>query len=530
MSIEFGTIARRKLKAGVDILANTVKITLGPKGRNVAIAKTFGGVLVTKDGVTVAREIELDDQFENMGASLLMEVSSTTSDNAGDGTTTATVLGQAIFTRGLRLIEAGASPVSLKRGMDLACTDIVDNLWGFSRRIKGASDIQSVATISANGDVAIGKILADCVAKIGNDGVITIEDGNSLDYEVSTVEGMQLGSGWAHPGFNQGEGTCLVEGPLVLVTNLTVGHPQPLLKMLDNVIKEGRSIIIIAPDFEGVAINTFIQNLDQLKSCLIKAPGFGMNQQALLEDIAVLTGASLVDKSQGHTFDSIFREGDLSVLGSVDTASVTQRTFTLSGGGGTEEALETRISALQHLAETSGSEYDKEKIRERLGKLQGGVCVIKVGAFTEIELKERKSRLEDALFATRAAISEGIVPGGGIALLRAAQICEPPVNAEDPDIELGYQLVLDSCSAPLKCILDNAGVSSSLLIAQILDSGDMSFGVDLSGEDYRLGNMYDLGVIDTVKVCRNAISNAVSAVGTMLTTECMLGLTPKTKP
>ena len=524
MPIKYGTDARRALKVGVDALADVVKVTLGPRGRNVALEKTFGDPLVTKDGVSVAKEIELSDKFENMGVQLLLEVASTTSDNAGDGTTTATVLGQDIFHQGMKLIEAGAAPTSLKRGMDLACEQIVEAVIGMSHPITGPQDIENVATISANGDREIGKTLADCVTKVGNDGVINIEEGHATHIEVDTVEGLQFDRGWITNNFDlEGKGEVILEDCRILVTDIKIGNPQPIVPMLNALLAEQVPLLILSPDFEPVAIQTFVQNQSKFKSCLVKAPGFGAAQKDTLEDICALVGASFVSASLGHTFESVFADGDLSALGSAAKVVVTAKHTTILDGGGDDEDIDTRISSLRVQIERSGSEYDRDKLKDRLGKLQGGICVIRVGAQSEVEMKERKARLEDALYATRASIEEGVVPGGGTALLRAAQRVRAEGDYPEGDDEgMGFNIVLNACEAPLRQILMNAGYSADIFIQRILESDNIMTGVDVSLPDPALVDMVKSGILDCTKVCRNTITNAVSAVGTMLTTECMI--------
>lgn len=519
MPIEFGSEARRKLFTGVDTLARTVAVTLGPKGRNVVLQKAFGSPLITKDGVSVAKEVELSCPFENMGARLIREIASKTSDDAGDGTTTATVIGHHLFVKGMSLVEAGVEPMALKRGMDDAVAQIADAIVGLSRPVKGQDDIENIATISANGDRALGKVIADCVAKVGTDGVVTIEEGRGMKTEVDTVEGMKFDRGWAHAAF-KGENPVevVLDQCRVLVTDLKVGSPKPLLPMLDRVLAEGSPLLIIAPDFEPAAMATFVQNLPRLKSCLVKAPGFGAAQLDVLEDIAVLTGAQLITKTKGQNFDEAFKEGDLDALGLVGRVKVNDRSTTLMDGAGAEEAIEARMQQIKTQMQKSGSEYDADKLKERLGRLQGGVCIIKVGAATELEMKELKARMEDALYATRASIEEGIVAGGGVTLIRAAQ----QVTADlEGDELVGFQLVQRACAAPFRQIIKNAGGSASVLLEKVQSSEDRFAGIDASN-GLGLVNMLDAGIIDPARVVRSTLMNAVSAVGTMLTTECLV--------
>lgn len=517
--IEYGAEARKKLLQGVCTLADTVAVTLGPRGRNVVLQKAFGLPLVTKDGVSVAKEIELSDPFENMGALLMREVASKTSDDVGDGTTTATVMGRYLFSKGLKLVEAGFNPVALKRGMDVAALEIVEAVIGMSLPIKGQLDIENVATISANGDRVLGKVVADCVARVGTDGVITIEEGRKIETEVETVEGMKFDRGWAHAAFKTGEGSEVVlDQCRILVTDLKVGNPKPLLPMLDKLLADGSALVIIAPDFDPVAIATFLQNLPKLKSCLVKAPSFGGSQLDVLEDIAALTGAQVVTKGKGHNFDEAFKDGNLEMLGRVGRVKVTDRSTTLLEGAGEESAVEGRIVQIKALLERSGSEYDRDKLKERLGKLQGGVCVIKVGAATEIEMKELKARMEDALNATRVSIEEGVVAGGGITLLRAAQKVETDLEGE---ALAGFRLVQEACEEPFNQIIKNAGGPSQLLLSRVKESADPFMGVD-AGNGLGLKNMLDAGILDPARVVQSTILNAVSVVGTMLMTECLV--------
>jgi chaperonin GroEL len=523
MPIKYGSDARSSLYRGVEKLAKTVAVTLGPRGRNVAIAKAFGDPLVTKDGVSVAKEIELEDPWENMGASLLKEVASKTSDDAGDGTTTATVFGRELFREGIRLIEAGHAPVALKRGMDKARDQLDEAILGLSFPVKGRSDIENVATISANGDRDLGRIIADCVAKVGNDGVINIEEGKGVKTEVDTVEGMQFDRGWisSHFQLNPEEGNTLLDDPFILVTDIKIGNPQTLIPMLEAVMAESRPILLIAPELDNIAVATFGQNLARLKACLVKAPGFGDRQRDILEDIAILTGATLITKDLGMNFKDVFEEGNLESLGSAAKVKITARDTTIMGGGGDEDALEDRMNQIRGQIASSSSEYDGDKLRDRLGKLQGGVCVINVGAPTEVAMKELKARLEDALYATKASIDGGIVPGGGTALIRAAQKVEADGRfPEDEDERAGFKLTLRACTAPLCQIAANATGRAGDIYVYKVQEATGSVGLDAS--DMVIKDLVDAGIIDPTKVVRSVVANAVSAIGTMLTTECML--------
>lgn len=519
MPIEYGASARKKLLTGVDTMARTVAVTLGPRGRYVVLQKAFGDPLITKDGVSIAKEIELADPFENMGARLLREIASKTSDDAGDGTTTATVIGQQLFRRGLALIEAGVEPVALKRGMDAAVDEIASAIVGLSLPVKGQTDVENVATVSANGDRSLGKVIAECVAKVGTDGVITIEEGRGMRTEVETVEGMKFDRGWAHPAFRGEQPVELVlEQCRVLVTDLKIANPKPLIPMLDQLVSSGVPLAIIAPDFEPVAVATFVQNLSKLKSVLIKAPNFGTSQLDVLEDIATITGARVITKTKGENFDETFKDGSLDALGMIGRLKVTERATTLMAGAGEEGAVEERIAQIKAQMARTGSEYDRDKLKERVGKLQGGVCVIKVGAATELEMKELKARMEDALYATRASIDEGIVAGGGVTLVRAAQKASTDLEGDELT---GFELVRRACDAPFLQIVTNAGGSAEILLRRVKDADDHFVGVD-AANGLSLTNMLDAGIVDPTRVVRSSLVNAVSAVGTMLTTECVL--------
>lgn len=526
MPIKYGSDARKQLLNGVNKLANTVAVTLGPKGRNVALEKAFGDPLVTKDGVSVAKEIELPDEWENMGARLLREVASKTSEDAGDGTTTATVLGQFLFQKGMALVEAGMTPVALKRGMDKAVADVVEAIFGLSLPVKGPADVENVATISANGDRKLGAIVAEAVAKVGRDGVVNIEEGRSTTTEIDAVDGMQFDRGWLRPDFSENGVDIAFDAPYILVTDFRVGSCRPLLPLLEKVIAEGRPFIIIAPDFEGEAIPLFLQNskMGRLKACLVKAPGFGNRQADVLEDIATLTGATFICRDKGMTFEGCFSAPDtdpLAYMGTAGRVRITAKDTTILDGGGTEEAVDARIEQIRSEIGRTGSEYDTDKLRERLGKLQGGICVIRVGAVSEVEMKELKARFEDALYATRASIDEGIVPGGGTALIRAAEQVRKTKREVLQEDELhGYNLVLSGCEEPLRRIVQNAGESGSLWVQRVKDSEDVFTGVDAMTMTLR--NMIEAGIIDPVKVVRSAITNAVSVASTMLTTETLI--------
>lgn len=523
MPLKYGSEIRKKLYRGVEQLAKTVAVTLGPCGRNVALAKAFGDPLITKDGVSVAKEIELPDPWENTGALILREVASKTSDDAGDGTTTATVLGWELFRQGLKMIEAGAAPIPLKRGMDKAAAQLQEQIIGLSMPIKGQQDVENIATISANGDRLIGRTIADCVAKVGNDGVINIEEGRGMGIEVETVEGMQFDRGWVHPVFSQDEAVeVTLNNARVLVTDLKIDNPGPMVPMLESLIADGSPLVIISPEFSNVAISMFAQNLKagRLKTCLVKAPGFGDRQRHILEDIATLTGAEYVTKDKGMNFKETFGDGSLEPLGLASRIKVTAKDTTIMDGAGDEEAVDARIAQIRAEIDTSGSEYDRDKLKERLGKLQGGVCVIKVGAPTEVAMKEIKARMEDALYATRASIDSGFVAGGGTTLIRAAQnVLEAEDFPEIDDERIGFLLTLEACEAPLRQIIQNAtGGSGEVQVAAVKDAQGF-MGIDAT--DLQLKDLLDAGIVDPAKVTLSVVANAVSAVGTLLTTECM---------
>lgn len=525
MPIKFGVDARKRLLDGVNKLADTVAVTLGPRGRNVCLQKTFGDPLVTKDGVSVAKEVELSDEWENMGARLVMGVASKTSEDAGDGTTTATVLARYLFQKGMGLVTAGMAPISLKRGMDKALENLLDAIQGISLPIKGQEDVENVATISANGDRELGKIVADAVARVGRDGVVNIEEGRSTRTEVEAVDGMQFDRGWLHPEFSDNGIEILFDNPFILVTDLVLTACRPLLPLLEKIIAEERPLVIIAPDFGGEAIPLFLQNskAGRLKSVLVKAPAFGQRQSDILQDIATLTGAEFISKDRGMNFEGSFGSADVDPLDLMGTAArikVTSKDTTIMDGGGVEEEIDARMEQIRTEIRHSGSEYDADKLRERLGKLQGGVCVIKVGASTEVEMKELKARMEDALYATRASIDEGVVPGGGTTLIRAAQAAAKGLESLTGDEVHGYNLVLQACEEPLSQIVRNAGASGSVWATKVKETEDRMMGVDAT--DMTLKNLVEAGILDPTKVVRSALTNAVSVASTMLTTETLV--------
>lgn len=537
MSTRYGTDVRRRMLAGVNKLADAVAVTLGPRGRNVCLEKPFGSPLITKDGVSVAKEINLPDPWEDMGAKLVKEVASKTSDDAGDGTTTATVLARHIMVAGIKMVEAGFAPVAMKRGMDKACVLLVDQIIGMSTEVKDQGHIESVATISANGDRTIGKIVAEAVAKVGKDGVVNIEEGRNDKTVIETTDGMKLDRGWAHSAFclDQGSQETVLHDALVLVTDMDVSAIRPMLPLIETVQASQKSLFIVAPDFTGEALPTFIQNLQrgQFISCCVKAPGFGDNQRYMLEDIAVLTGAEFITKQKGMALTT---EGGLSLdwLGKAGRVRITSKDTIITDGGGSQEAIDDRIAALKSQISRSGSEYDKDKLRERMGKLLGGVCVVKVGASSEIAMKELKARMEDALYATKASIDEGVIAGGGVTLVRAAmnvlslaqgkaegEIPEDELPAgdfpQDDDERVGFDIVLRACEEPFRQIVQNGGESGAVMVEKLKDQESEDMGLDVT--DFQWKDMMMAGILDPVKIVRNAISNAVSVASTVLTTE-----------
>lgn len=533
MPIKFGTDARKRMLSGVNQLADAVKVTLGPKGRNVCIQKAFGSPLVTKDGVSVAKEIELADPDENLGARLVREVSSKTSDDAGDGTTTATVLAAFLANEGNRLVAAGLAPVPMKRGMDKAVAMVEDQIYGLSIPVRSQTDIQNVATISANGDEKIGKIIAEAVAKVGKDGVVNIEEGQSTETVVETTDGMKIDRGWAvqaWSSFANEAQEIVFEDAYVLVTDFDVSSVRPLLPMLEAVVKgePRRPLVIIARDFGGEATPTFYKNMAEggLRSLLVKAPGFGAQQSETLKDIAALTGATFVSKELGMSFENV----SLETLGTAGRIVSTAKDTTITDGGGTAKNVEERLAQLRVEIEHSGSEYDKDKLKERLGKLMGGICLVKVGAVSELAMKELKARIEDALGATKASMEEGIVPGGGTTLIRAADRVREILGAlpENHDYRLpegndevaGFNLVLKACEQPLWQLVQNAGRSGDVFVEKIRDQKDELVGLNVATMEWV--QMFEAGIVDPTKVVRSTLLNAVSVVSTLLTTEAVV--------
>ncbi len=515
----YGDEARAKLKAGVDKLANAVKVTLGPRGREVILEKKWGSPVVTKDGVSVAKEIELTDPYENMAAQLVKEVASKTADVAGDGTTTATVLTQAIYEEGLKAIASGANPVYVKRGIDEAVKIIVEELKKISKPVTGRKEIEQVATISANNDPEIGKIIADAMEKVGKDGVITVEESKSAETVLEVTEGMQFDRGYLSPYFvtNPEKMEAVLENPYILIYEKKVSNIRELLPVLEKVVQTNRPLLIIAEDVEGEALATLVVNHIKgvLRVCAVKAPGFGERRKAMLQDIAILTGGTAITEDLGIKLESV----DLDMLGQADKVVVDKDNTTIIGGKGNPEDIKARIEQIKKQIETTTSEYDKEKLQERLAKLAGGVAIIKVGAATEAELKEKKDRVDDAVHATKAAVEEGIVPGGGIALFRASRaLCN--IKEENPDKAWGIKIVKNACKVPLKQIAYNAGFEGSVIIEKIKDVDNINYGFNAATGEYV--DMVEAGIIDPTKVVRTALQNAASIAGTMLTAECLV--------
>ncbi|GAA5178739.1 chaperonin GroEL [Niveibacterium umoris] len=522
----FGDDARVKIVNGVNILANAVKVTLGPKGRNVVLERSFGAPTVTKDGVSVAKEIELKDKFENMGAQMVKEVASKTSDNAGDGTTTATVLAQAIVREGMKLVVSGHNPMDLKRGIDKAVTALVAEVKKAAKPTTTSKEIAQVGSISANSDSSIGDIIASAMDKVGKAGVITVEDGKSLDNELDVVEGMQFDRGYLSPYFinNQERQIAALDNPFVLLFDKKISNIRDLLPVLEQVAKAGRPLLIIAEDVEGEALATLVVNNIRgiLKTVAVKAPGFGDRRKAMLEDIAILTGGTVIAEEVGLTLE----KATLADLGQAKRIEVEKENTTIIDGHGKAESIQARVAQIDALIETATSDYDKEKLQERKAKLAGGVAVIKVGAATEVEMKEKKARVEDALHATRAAVEEGVVAGGGVALLRA-RAAVGAIKGDNADQEAGIKIVLRAIEEPLRQIVANAGDEPSVVIAKVLE-GSGNYGYNASNGTY--GDLVELGVLDPAKVTRTALQNAASVASLILTTDAMVAELPEDKP
>ncbi len=521
--VVFGDAARIRMLRGVNILADAVKVTLGPKGRNVVLDKAFGAPTITKDGVSVAKEIELRDKYENMGAQMVKEVASQTSDIAGDGTTTATVLAQAILREGLKSVAAGMNPMDLKRGIDKAVISAVEALKKLSKPCSDHKEIAQVGTISANADESIGKIIAEAMDKVGKEGVITVEEGSGLDNELEIVEGMQFDRGYLSPYFINKQDTMSteLENPFILIYDKKISNIRELLPILEGVAKGGRPLVIIAEDVEGEALATLVVNNIRgiLKVCAVKAPGFGDRRKAMLQDIAILTGGTVISEELGMSLE----KADTSVLGSAKRIQITKENSTIIDGAGNPKDIEGRVKQIRAQIEEATSDYDKEKMQERVAKLAGGVALIKVGATTEIEMKEKKARVEDALHATRAAVEEGVVPGGGVALVRAISSVRQ-VKGDNHDQDVGIQIALRAMEEPLRQIVENAGSEGSVVLNKVLE-GKGSYGFNAATGEY--GDMLTMGILDPTKVTRTALQNAASVAGLMITTEAMVAELPQ---
>jgi chaperonin GroEL len=522
--VRFSVDARDKMLRGVDILNNAVKVTLGPKGRNVVLDKSFGAPRVTKDGVTVAKEIELEDKFENMGAQMVREVASKTSDVAGDGTTTATVLAASIVKEGAKSVAAGMNPMDLKRGIDLAVEAIVEDLKKNSKKVTSNEEIAQVATISANGDAEIGRFLADAMKKVGNEGVITVEEAKSLETELDVVEGMQFDRGYISPYFvtNADKMRVEMEDPYILINEKKLSGLQELLPLLESVVQTGKPLLIIAEDVEGEALATLVVNKLRggLKVAAVKAPGFGDRRKAMLQDIAILTNGQAISEDLGIKLENV----TLNMLGRAKKVTIDKENTTIVGGAGKKSDIEGRITQIKAQIEETTSDYDREKLQERLAKLAGGVAVIRVGGATEVEVKERKDRVDDAMHATRAAVEEGILPGGGVALLRATEVLKK-VRTHNDDQKTGVEIVRKALSWPARQIAINAGEDGSVIVGKIMEKDQYGFGFDAQTGDY--GNLVSKGIIDPTKVVRTALQDAASVAGLLITTEAMVAEVPR---
>jgi chaperonin GroEL len=521
--VRFAADARERLLRGVDTLANAVRVTLGPKGRNVVIEKSFGAPRTTKDGVTVAKEIELEDKFENMGAQMVREVAQKTNDLAGDGTTTATVLAQAIVREGLKAVAAGMNPMDLRRGIDKAVVQVVEEIAKRSKKVKNSGEIAQVGTISANGEKAIGDMIAEAMQKVGNEGVITVEEAKSLDTELEVVEGMQFDRGYLSPYFvtNAEKMVVELEDPYILIHEKKLSNLQQLLPVLEAVVQSGRPLLIIAEEVEGEALATLVVNKLRggLKVAAVKAPGFGDRRKAMLEDIAVLTGGQTISEDLGIKLENV----TLDMLGRAKRVSITKDDTTIVDGSGKKKDIEARVGQIKAQIEETTSDYDREKLQERLAKLAGGVAVIRVGGVTEVEVKERKDRVDDALNATRAAVEEGVVPGGGVMLLKAGNAIT--VKGDNADQEAGIAIVKRALQAPIRQIAANAGVEGSIVVGKVLETKGQAFGYDAQNDEY--GDMIEKGIIDPAKVVRVALQDAASVAGLLITTEAAIGEAPK---
>ncbi|HWE92723.1 MAG TPA: chaperonin GroEL [Tepidisphaeraceae bacterium] len=522
--VQFSSDARERMLRGVNVLANAVKVTLGPKGRNVVIDKSFGAPRSTKDGVTVAKEIELEDKFENMGAQMIREVASKTNDKAGDGTTTATVLAQSIVTEGMKSVAAGMNPMDLKRGVEKAVIAVVAEIVKSSRKVKTNEEIAQVGTISANGDLEVGKMIAKAMEKVGNEGVITVEEARSLETELEVVEGMQFDRGYLSPYFitNADKMEVLLDEPLILLHEKKLASLQPMLPVLEAVVQSGRPLLIVAEDIEGEALATLVVNKLRggLRVAAVKAPGFGDRRKSMLEDIAILTGGQVISEDLGIKLESV----TLDMLGKAKKVSITKDDTTIVDGAGKKKDIEARIGQIKKQIEDTTSDYDKEKLQERLAKLAGGVAVVRVGGSTEIEVKEKKDRVDDALNATRAAVEEGIVAGGGVALLKASKVLEG-LTGDNADQTAGIAIVRRALQAPIRQIAENAGVEGSIVVGKVMENKSDTFGFNAQTEEYV--DLVKAGVIDPAKVVRTALQDAASVAGLLITTEAAVADAPK---
>jgi len=521
--VKFDTDARNRMLKGVNTLADAVKVTLGPKGRNVVIDKSFGAPRITKDGVSVAKEIELEDKFENMGAQMVKEVASRTNDEAGDGTTTATVLAQAIVREGLKSVAAGMNPMDLKRGIDTAVTSVVEAIKAAARDVKDSDEVAQVGTISANGETEIGRQIADAMQKVGNDGVITVEENKGLETETEVVEGMQFDRGYLSPYFvtNPDKMTTDLEDAMILLHEKKLSSLQPMVPLLEAVIQSQKPLVIVAEDVEGEALATLVDNKLRggLKIAAVKAPGFGDRRKAMLQDLAILTGGQVISEDLGMKLENV----TMDMLGTAKRVSITKDETTIIDGNGEKAEIEARVAQIRQQIEETSSDYDREKLQERVAKLAGGVAVIRVGGMTEVEVKERKDRVDDALNATRAAVQEGIVVGGGVALVQAAKGLDK-VKGDNSDQEAGIAIVRRALEAPLRQIAENAGVDGAVVAGKVRESDDTSFGFNAQTEEY--GDLFAFGVIDPAKVVRTALEDAASIAGLLITTEAMVADKP----
>ena len=525
--VRFSSDARDRMLRGVDILASAVRVTLGPKGRNVVLDKSFGAPRITKDGVTVAKEIELDDKFENMGAQMVREVAQKTNDNAGDGTTTATVLAHAIVREGAKAVAAGMNPMDLKRGIDVAVQAVIKDIEKRAKKVGSSAEVAQVGTISANGDATIGKMIAQAMQKVGNEGVITVEEAKAFETDVEIVEGMQFDRGYLSPYFitNAEKMVAELEDVYVLLHEKKLSALQAMLPVLEAVVQTGKPLLIVAEDIEGEALATLVVNKLRggLKVAAVKAPGFGDRRKAMLEDIAILTGGQLISEDLGIKLESV----TLQMLGRAKKVIIEKEKTTVVDGAGKKKEIEARVGQIKAQIEETTSDYDREKLQERLAKLAGGVAVIRVGGATEVEVKEKKDRVDDALNATRAAVEEGIVPGGGVALLRAKKAVGKLTN-ENPDVQAGINIVLKAIEAPLRQIAENSGVEGSIVVGKIMESKSETYGFDAQSETYV--DLVEKGIIDPAKVVRRALQDAASVAGLLVTTEAMVAEVPKEQP